>query len=1283
MNTKYISLCALLGICSMITFAQNWPITEIDDPLGYYRVSCTVGEIHETGQDHFHQGIDIDCNNDGRNIRSIDFGIVQYAQGSYITIDHDFIDNVPQKRSRYHHLVPGSFTVQAGDPVNSGTPIATVTNHLHLNMYIRDGNGWLGINPLNNIHGWELELPEGRPDIYPPQINDILIERLNTEINNVPSGFRTLGNLTGAIPFHENYLKAHFNNSANSTLSIGPNYNYPDEKVVVWGNIGFIANVRDIGCNTPPTGFTGEGLTVSELSYSWVSPENIVHEKYSIDFSEIDYNERHQIGQLFRLPYFDPEQINPTGTNYYYNGNHDFIELRSTDDVYLSFHQQINGIQSNGIWFTKADENTPHVFNQTPTQVAAANEFTLYADGEHILRFHVEDASGPDAPDEDLHLIVDNFLPFVERLEIYKNGNTEPEYSRSWTWNGNGYTLEQEPSCDFLTSDNLDIYAFASEQMSGMRISVNSSPEIEMWANNPEGTDWQASIPPEHIVEGQNQITINGEDPAENNLSQNPAVIPVHQQNGFWNPNISTGQDTYHSFTTESQEVPPEIDFEADNTDVSYDEWVILTSIPELDNYQYEWEFTYSGSIIYSMNTNGNSHKPIVRFSGASEYVSVKLTVTDENYTVSKIKENFIDVNPGSQIQAIPDFSTSTGITNIPAGSYIDFIDISENEPNAWFWTFEGGEPDHIGNFIQNPEDIYYSTPGFYDVSLQVYNGSGNVVTLTKENYIAVYEAITILEIDCWVNKNILLLNESVTIHAEAYGGSPSYVYTFNFNNEHVTEITSGMPNEQASFAFNTPGNKTVTVGITDNSNPARVASCNDYLTVEHNGPLQTVDFTWEPQNPMLGEEISFTNLTTAPPGVVVNYSHWLWEADLLEGFTPEVPAGDPQSIPYSELYNYPYALDYPCTATFNEFGSYPVTLTVSDMNGWMASKTKYINFNEGDAGCIYFDGKGDVNSSNGMQIFPSGPIAPDDESISFLGYATECQVGCIPPQAHYEYITDVRWMLFQAENDEYVTGSLVKNECSYTCEQMASGNECSSWFNYQYGNMANFENIDNGDYYVQCEIWNRCSDDDVYNDNYLQPSYAYALPYYDVVRKYFKVVDCNEEISFSLNVSGNHPEIWAGTINLNGEVQSGGRLHCVGHEEVNMLPGFTAYQGGDFNAKIIPCPDCSDSIRMRPDIFSEVKDVEIDLVNIETINSQIPFEIYPNPTSGMVNIVLHENQKYFEIRIQQMNGREILAQKYEHSANIILDLSPYPKGIYLLTITTAEKVFTEKVILQ
>jgi hypothetical protein len=67
--------------------------------------------------------------------------------------------------------------------------------------------------------------------------------------------------------------------------------------------------------------------------------------KYDIDFDRIADNNRHLDEQVFNTAF-----NNPASTRKY--GNNDFIELRSGDDDYL--YPQIDGIQSNGIWFTKA-----------------------------------------------------------------------------------------------------------------------------------------------------------------------------------------------------------------------------------------------------------------------------------------------------------------------------------------------------------------------------------------------------------------------------------------------------------------------------------------------------------------------------------------------------------------------------------------------------------------------------------------------------------------------------------------------------------------------------------------------------------------------------------------------------------------------------------------------------------------------------------------------------------------------------------------------------------------
>lgn len=56
-------------------------------------------------------------------------------------------------------------------------------------------------------------------------------------------------------------------------------------------------------------------------------------------------------------------------------------------------------------------------------------------------------------------------------------------------------------------------------------------------------------------------------------------------------------------------------------------------------------------------------------------------------------------------------------------GSYVNYSDLSLNDPDTWFWQFEGGSPSTSNE--KNPT-ILYSTPGIYQVSLNVSNASGN-----------------------------------------------------------------------------------------------------------------------------------------------------------------------------------------------------------------------------------------------------------------------------------------------------------------------------------------------------------------------------------------------------------------------------------------------------------------------------------------------------------------------------------------------------------------------------
>ncbi len=68
----------------------------------------------------------------------------------------------------------------------------------------------------------------------------------------------------------------------------------------------------------------------------------------------------------------------------------------------------------------------------------------------------------------------------------------------------------------------------------------------------------------------------------------------------------------------------------------------------------------------------------------------------------------------------------------------VDFEDMSEQLPDTWAWTFEGGSP--ATSTDQNPS-ITYTSAGIYDVQL-IASGAGWTDTLTLTDYIRLFDAI-------------------------------------------------------------------------------------------------------------------------------------------------------------------------------------------------------------------------------------------------------------------------------------------------------------------------------------------------------------------------------------------------------------------------------------------------------------------------------------------------------------------------------------------------------------
>lgn len=77
---------------------------------------------------------------------------------------------------------------------------------------------------------------------------------------------------------------------------------------------------------------------------------------------------------------------------------------------------------------------------------------------------------------------------------------------------------------------------------------------------------------------------------------------------------------------------------------------------------------------------------------------------------------------------------------SIPEGDTVHFTDLSIGNPTSWYWTFEGGTPEHSTE--QNPPPVQYDKAGSYKVTLTVSDGT-NTNTEVKTNYVLVYPLIS------------------------------------------------------------------------------------------------------------------------------------------------------------------------------------------------------------------------------------------------------------------------------------------------------------------------------------------------------------------------------------------------------------------------------------------------------------------------------------------------------------------------------------------------------------
>lgn len=87
--------------------------------------------------------------------------------------------------------------------------------------------------------------------------------------------------------------------------------------------------------------------------------------------------------------------------------------------------------------------------------------------------------------------------------------------------------------------------------------------------------------------------------------------------------------------------------------------------------------------------------------------------------------------------------------------------------------------------------------------------------------------------------------------------------------------------------------------------------------------------------------------------------------------------------------------------------------------------------------------------------------------------------------------------------------------------------------------------------------------------------------------------------------------------------------------------------------------------------IFEEQEKINVDSINID---------IYPNPTSGVIQVDLNENTSG-KIELYSFEGKLVFSKELNQDNQVTIDLSGFSKGVYLAKVNTNNKVVVKKII--
>ena len=312
------------------------------------------------------------------------------------------------------------------------------------------------------------------------------------------------------------------------------------------------------------------------------------------------------------------------------------------------------------------------------------------------------------------------------------------------------------------------------------------------------------------------------------------------------------------------------------------------------------WSWIFQGG----NPSTSTSQNPSVVYQNPGTY-NVTLTVSNANGEDTRTKNAYITVSENGNVPD-PNGELSAAFVassyNITIGECINFTDRSSGSPTSWTWTFQGAET--VTSNQQNPTNICYNTPGAYNVTLYVQNADGDYDSEVCEGCIIVENNPTLPIADFEANITVIPVGGVVRFTNLSQNG-PFDQWAWHFYGGTPETSSDSVP---PIIAYTEIGTYDVELRCRKTNGIQDIELKQGYIrVVPQSDQRPEANFTSDKTLIRPGETVNFIDLSRSNP------YRWNWE---FEGGTPATSNQPNPSVVYTTE------------------GTYNVKLTVSNNIG-------------------------------------------------------------------------------------------------------------------------------------------------------------------------------------------------------------------------------------------------------------------------------------------------------------------------------------------------------------